>query len=243
MTRAVQVIVLACATALLLRLVVTDEYLYYVKPSMRIPIILAAIVLAALALFAAWDAWRATGEDAIDDGCAHDHGGDGHAHGEPRAALLLALPLMAVLLIAPAPLGAFSAARSTAPPPPSLLLGSLDALPKTDPVDLPVSDFIRRTTEGDGASVKGRSVRLEGFVTPNPKGGWWLTRMIISCCAADAYPARVAIASTTAPSANAWVRVTGTWVPGSGERGALMIPTLAATGVTPIPAPSNPYQR
>lgn len=238
MTRAVQVIVLACATALLLRLVVTDEYLYYVKPSMRIPIILAAVVLGSLAVLTAWDAWRATAGDVHDH---HDH--DGHGHGEPRAALLLALPLMAVLLIAPAPLGAFSAARSAQPPPPSLLLGSLDALPPGDPVDLPVSDFIRRATEGDGSSITGRDVRLEGFVTPNPKGGWWLTRMIISCCAADAYAARVAVDGADAPAADTWVRVTGTWVPGSGGDGGLMIPTLAASALEAIPAPANPYQR
>ena len=89
MTRSVQVIVLACATALLLRLVVTDEYLYYVKPSMHWPIILAAAVLGALTVFTALDAWRATGGDEVPDGGTHDHdhahGGDGHAHGEPRA--------------------------------------------------------------------------------------------------------------------------------------------------------------
>ena len=240
MTRAVQVIVLACATALLLRLLVTDEYLYYVKPGMRVPILLAAIVLGALAVFAAWDAWRSTDDDHGHD---HEHGHDGHAHGEPRAALLLALPLMTVLLIAPAPLGAFSAARTATPPPPSLLLGSLDALPTADPVALPVSDFIRRATEGDGASIEGRQVQLEGFVTPNPKGGWWLTRMIISCCAADAYAARVAIDGADALPADTWVRVTGAWVPGSGQDGGLMIPALEASAVERMPAPANPYQR
>lgn len=237
MTRSVQVILLACATALLLRLLVTDEYLYYVKPAMRIPLLLATAVLGLLAAFAAWDAWRET------DDHGHEHGDDGHAHGEPRAALLLALPLMAVLLIAPAPLGAFSAARTATPPPPSLLLGSVDALPDGDPVDLPVSDFIRRTTEGDGSTVADRSVRLEGFVTPDPAGGWWLTRMIISCCAADAYAARIAVDGAGALPANTWVRVTGTWVAGSGQRGALMIPSLAATAVERIAPPANPYQR
>lgn len=238
MSRSVQIIVLAAVTALLLRLVVTGDYLYYVKPGMLAALIATAVLLAGLAVFAVRDAWSDDGDDA------HDHGdGHGHDHGEPRAALLLVVPLMAVLLIAPAPLGAFSAARGAPPPPAPAPSEGFPPLPPGDPVEVKVVEFVRRATEGGGDTLAGRTVRMTGFVTPNPDGGWWLTRMIVGCCAADAYPARIAVREPPALPADAWVAVTGTWIEGTGSTDGSLIPQIAQRTIDEIPAPDDPYQR
>lgn len=237
MSRALQAILLLSAAALLARLAVTGEYLFYVKPSMLPALIASALVLLALAVFAGRDAWVAAEDGEAD--CAHD----GHGHGTPRAALLLAVPLLTVLLIAPAPLGAFSAQRGSPPPPAPAPAGGFEALPAGDPVEVTVSEFVRRATEGGGPTLAGRTVVMTGFATPNPDGGWWLTRMIIACCAADAYPARIAVRGADAPPADAWVAVTGSWVEGTGSDDGLLIPAVDAAGVEPIARPASPYQR
>jgi len=237
-TRTASIIVLAAVVALILRLVITGDYLFYVKPSMLPALILTAVVLAVLAAFAVRDVWSA------DDGGGHEPGHDhGHGHGEPRAALLLVLPLVALLLIAPAPLGAFSAARVAPVPPAPADPGAFEALPAGDPVELKVVDFVRRATEGGSASLAGRNVRMTGFVTPNPAGGWWLTRMVVGCCAADAYPARIVVRDAPALPADTWVAVTGVWVEGTGSTDGLLIPQMTQSAVDEIPAPANPYER
>ncbi len=238
MSRALQAILLLSAAALLARLAVTGEYLYYVKPSMLPALVASALVLLALAVFAGRDAWA-----AAEEGPDCDHAGHGHGHGTPRAALLLALPLLTVLLIAPAPLGAFSAQRGSPPPPAPAPAGGFEPLPAGDPVEVTVSEFVRRATEGGGPTLAGRRVVMTGFATPNPDGGWWLTRMVIACCAADAYPARIAVRGADAPPADAWVALTGTWVEGTGSDDGLLIPAVAADAVEPIARPASPYQR
>lgn len=240
MSRALQAILLLSAAALLARLVVTGEYLFYVKPGMLPALVAAGLVLAALAVLAGRDAWVEAEAGPDDDHAGHGHG---HGHGEPKAALLLAVPLLTVLLIAPAPLGAFSAQRGSAPPPAPAPAGGFAPLPAGDPVEVTVSEFVRRATEGGGPTLAGRTVVMTGFATPNPDGGWWLTRMIIACCAADAYPARIAVRGAEAPPADAWVALTGTWVEGTGSDDGLLIPAVDADAVAPIAQPASPYQR
>lgn len=237
MSRAVQAILLLSAAALLVRLVVTGEYLFYVKPGMLPALVASAAVLAVLAAFAGRDAWAEAERGHARD----DHAG--HGHGEPRAALLLALPLLVVLLIAPAPLGAFSAARGAAPPPAPAPVDGFAPLGPGDPVEVKVVEFVQRATEGGGATLAARRVRMTGFSTPNPEGGWWLTRMVVGCCAADAYPARIAMRGADAPPADQWVAVTGTWVEGTGSADGSLIPGLVVDGLEPIEQPANPYQR
>jgi uncharacterized repeat protein (TIGR03943 family) len=55
---------------------------------------------------------------------------------------------------------------------------------------------------------------MTGFVTPaGQDGGWYLTRIIFTCCAADAQSVKVRMYGTVALPANTWVAVTGTWHP------------------------------
>jgi uncharacterized repeat protein (TIGR03943 family) len=77
-------------------------------------------------------------------------------------------------------------------------------------------------------------------VTPDPDGGWWVTRLGLACCAADALSFRARVLDAEPLPANTWVEVTGRWVPG--DSGNAAIPLIEADDVSRIPEPSNPYE-
>ncbi|OLE22858.1 MAG: TIGR03943 family protein [Actinobacteria bacterium 13_1_20CM_3_71_11] len=158
-------------------------------------------------------------------------------------AWLLVLPMLTVLLIAPPALGSFSASRSgTALASSSSALGPL---PEGDPVTLSVLEYASRAWYDHGHSLTGRHVALSGFVLPGDGGGWYLTRMVISCCAADAQPVKVGLSGSVPAGlkANDWIAVTGTYLertdkdPVNGQP----IPYLTVATSTPIPAPVRQY--
>jgi uncharacterized repeat protein (TIGR03943 family) len=192
----------------------------------------AAIVVLVVAAVSLWQSRTA--------GRLVDHG---HAHGRFDVAWLLVLPMLAVLLLAPPALGSFSAARSGT----ALAAGSskLGPLPEGDPVRLSVLDYASRAVYDHGASLQGRHVALSGFVLPGGGGTWYLTRMVITCCAADAQPVKVGLSGTLPGNlkANDWITVTGTYVdrtdkdPVNGEP----IPYLTVGTSAPIPAPARQY--
>ncbi|WP_440106133.1 TIGR03943 family putative permease subunit [Streptosporangium sp. H16] len=107
-----------------------------------------------------------------------------------------------------------SPARDDTPPPRDQTLNSFTPLTGTGPVEMTVGDFIGRAWDDDKKSLTGREVKLTGFVSPaKKKGQWYVTRMQIACCAADAFPLKVAVRGLQAPPADTWVEVTGTWIP------------------------------
>ncbi|WP_188196190.1 TIGR03943 family putative permease subunit [Nonomuraea sp. SYSU D8015] len=160
-------------------------------------------------------------------------------HDGVRAAWLLAAPIAAIFLIAPPALGSYAvrqAAHAPAPPPPSVVDADLPPLRSGRANDLSMSEFAGRAWSDPG-SLKGKTVRLTGFAVP-AGSGWHLARLRIGCCAADALVMKVAVSGARAPAADAWVRVTGTWVPGD----RTSVPALAATRVEPMSPPGEPYE-
>lgn len=103
-------------------------------------------------------------------------------------------------------------------------------------------------------AIDGRTVRMTGFVTPDKgtsgedgdDGGdgtaaWYLTRVIFSCCAADAQFVKVRVHGTPPPPADTWVTLTGTWHP-SGTLGTSSAEAaLDAQTIKKITRPSNGY--
>ncbi|MFS4104791.1 TIGR03943 family putative permease subunit [Streptomyces sp. PD-S100-1] len=245
----------------------TDLFLRYVKEGMRPLLIASGVLLLLLGVAEAWATPAKThgvghperghghegdvrelghggdAQDPGDEGGAHDHGGHGHDHSTvPRVAWLLFLPALSLLFYAPPALGAYTASREA---PKAVASGQrhFDPLPATSPLPMTLTDFTRRVQQDPSGAVRGRSVLLTGFVTPD-KGGrdtWYLTRIILSCCAADAQSVKVRIHGTPALPANTWVSVTGAWHPG-GTLGTASAPAdLDARAVRRIERPVNGY--
>jgi uncharacterized repeat protein (TIGR03943 family) len=243
--RELHALILALLGGTLLKLAVTGDFARYVKPGVRPYLVAASVVVLAVAGVTLWQALARRAVPALpreehDDGHGHAHG-----HGRFDVAWLLVLPMLVLLVIAPPALGSFSAARS------GTALGAapasdLPALPDGDPVHLSVLDYASRAVFDHGRSLTGRHVTLSGFVLSGDGGRWYLTRMVITCCAADAQPIKVGLAGTVPAGlkANDWIQVTGGYTarqdkdPVNGEA----IPYLTVEASTPIPAPARQYE-
>ncbi|WP_327316510.1 hypothetical protein [Streptomyces sp. NBC_01235] len=102
-----------------------------------------------------------------------------------------------------------------------------------------VAGFGSRAIHESGRSLKGtlaegRTVRLTGFVTHGDDGAWDVTRLLVTCCAADA----------TTSKADTGVTVTGTWRPKGrpGSDGARP-PALDAGTVARVEQPADPDEK
>ncbi|MGK5631008.1 TIGR03943 family putative permease subunit [Streptomyces sp. URMC 123] len=194
------------------------------------------------------------GQEAPDRRAPCGHGGHG-PHAGPRIAWLLFLPALTLLFAPPAPLGSFTAARDTGASPaaataPDSGAGTdaaggprpaFDPLPAASPVPLSLSEFTRRAQQDPARDLRDRTVTLSGFVTPGTDGTWYLTRLVISCCAADSRAVKVAVHGAPAPPADSWVAVTGRWHPRGILGTASAAAALDAAHVRPAAPPPNPY--
>jgi uncharacterized repeat protein (TIGR03943 family) len=211
------------------RICLTGDYLRYVKPGMLPLLAAAAVVLLALGGATLWYDLRRPAPD-------------GHAH-EPGVAWLLLAPVLALALLAPPALGSEAAARAgttlTEP------TGDFPPLPDGDPVPLGLSDYASRAVFDDGRTLGDRKVRLTGFVTLGRNGEIFLTRMIMTCCAADARPIKVGLEGDlpSAVKADTWLEVVGTYTPqrGTDEINHGVIPFLQTIEVTRTSEPEDPY--
>lgn len=226
MNREVQGVIMVLFGSATLRISIGDTYLNYVKEVMQPWLIASGVLLVVLGLFTLGDSVRRRPS----------------GHG-PASAWFLLLPVLTIFLVAPPALGAYTAARdlTNAIPTSTEVL----PLPAGDPVEVYVSDYINRAVWDDGRTLDGRTVEITGFVTPNPDGGWWLTRLSLACCAADAFAGKIQIVNPPvgweSPAANTWAVVSGEWVPGGGTESDMAIPLLQPREIIEIPQPRNPY--
>ncbi|MCX5332735.1 MULTISPECIES: TIGR03943 family protein [unclassified Streptomyces] len=216
-------------------------YLRYVQAGLRPYLVVSGAALVLLGIVMA--VVRHSPDDGHDDdGDHHDHDHD-HAHHGPRVAWLLTLPALALLLFPPPALGSYSAEREAAQRA-AQGVGVFPALPAGDPVELGVGEFSSRAIYDSGRSLRGRTVRMTGFVTHGDDGTWYVTRLLVSCCAADATTSKVEIRGADALPADTWVTVTGTWHPEGklGTDGAWP-PVLDAASVQQMKQPADPYEK
>jgi uncharacterized repeat protein (TIGR03943 family) len=216
--------------AVLLRLTVTDTYQRYVRVGMGTWLTVAGIAVLVLGAATLLQAVR-----RVAPVHAHDH----DDHGGPGVGWLLLAPIAALLLVAPPTLGSYGVGRgarvdvrSGAPVFPPLHRSE-------GPLAMPLLEFGQRAFDHDGQSFRGTLVQLTGFVAGAERGGFRLARYQISCCAADAEPVVIDVVGTSGqiPPVDQWVTVTGTFRQGGGD-----IPRLAATSVTDIDPPNDPYE-
>ena len=236
MNRQAQAVLLLLFGGAIVKASVTDLYLRYVKEGLRPFLVAAGALLVAAAVMTLWYDLRHPAEDG-------DHG---HAHHEPRVGWLLILPVLGLLLVAPPALGSYAAGQAG-----TVLTGQTSAsdyppLPPGDPAAVTLLDYASRAVFDAGRSLTGRTLQLTGFVTPGPDGQPMLARMVLSCCAADGRPIKVAL-SGDVPSglpADTWVRVTGTYssrtAPDAINQAA--VPYLEVASWADIPAPRQQYE-
>lgn len=247
------VLLLLTGGAILRIALFSELYLRYVKEGLRPYLVVSGVVLVVLGAVAAVARRRDEDEDEADTHeHDHEHGGDdggdddghGHSHSHgPRIAWLLTLPALALLLFPPPALGSYSADREAAQRA-AQGVGTFPALAAGNPLELTLGEFSSRAIFDSGRSLTGRTLRLTGFVTHGDDGTWYVTRLLVSCCAADATTSKVEIRDADAPVTDTWVTVTGTWVP-KGKLGsdAAWPPVLDAGSVKKVATPSNPYEK
>jgi uncharacterized repeat protein (TIGR03943 family) len=266
-----QAIQLCLAAAVPLGLVISGQYLRYVKPGMRPWLIVAGVVLAILALSRIVEALlaeRRAARDPLSESESESEPGlealvpvaaaadDGHHHGGGNLPWLLILPFLAVVFVAPAPLGAYSAGRQaarTAPQSEQAAAASFRPLP--GPVDgaheLTLIEFTERAFYDPERPLDDVTVRLSGFVAPVGDDDdledtdFLLTRFVLACCAADGIPIQVRIvdAPRPLPATDTWLVVEGTWRPGPDPyEDDEALPILEVTSAHEIATPDSPYE-
>ncbi|MEU4523010.1 TIGR03943 family protein [Amycolatopsis sp. NPDC024027] len=241
MKRETQNILLILLGGALVKIAVNGDYLRYVKPAQQPWIVAGGAVMVLLGAVAIVRDLVASRRVVPAEHAEHD----GHAH-SARPAWLLLVPVLAVFLVAPPALGADSVIRTEARVPASAAVADAAAfppLPAGNAVALTVNEFVSRAGWDSAGTLNGRTVSLTGFVV-HTDGSTLLARLVISCCAADAFPVTVRLRGGAAdhlPS-DAWIQVTGEVVPGTATKDNSYTPDFTPTSLTPVPTPKDPYE-
>jgi len=227
--RQAQAVIMLLVGGAVLRVSLTDQYLRYVKAGLRPFLIAAGATLVLAAVMTLW--YEIRGRSAP------------HEHREPWVSWLLILPVFALLLVAPPALGSHAASRSGTA---LAEVSDFPPLPAGDPARISVLDYASRAVFDKGRSLGDRRVSLTGFVVDGPDGRRYLARMILTCCAADARPVKVALAGELPGSvkADSWLEVTGTFSAKSvkDEINGETIPYLQVADYQPVAAPAEQYE-
>jgi uncharacterized repeat protein (TIGR03943 family) len=270
-----QAVLLLLVGATLIKISVTGGYVRYVRASQLPLLVAGGAVLVVVGLICLWLELRGpvgrhtaaasrhatatgglldqpregysgvVGQSGLEgpDGPTED--GDTSAEAHPRVAWLLLFPALALLLLAPPPVGAFQASRAGTA---LSMRGSPDfePLPEGDPVRLTVRDYASRAVHDGGRSLLNRRVMLSGFVIAGPGGQPYLARMLVACCAADARPVKVGLSGDVPASLNPdeWVELVGLYIdradrdPVNGE----LIPYIQVVSLRDIHPPNQQYE-
>ncbi|WP_437033201.1 TIGR03943 family putative permease subunit [Streptomyces sp. enrichment culture] len=169
--------------------------------------------------------------------------GTARHHREPRVVWLLALPLVALILVAPPALGSYTAAHTgTALQKP---FGFPDVPEGRGPLRLSVGEYAARAVYDDGRHLRDRPLRITGFVTLDRDGAPHLVRMTLNCCAADAQPVKIALTGNVPPvlRPDSWLEITGTYTPRRTKDPVNdgPVPYVEVTASRPVQPPADPY--
>ncbi|MFE7810547.1 TIGR03943 family putative permease subunit [Streptomyces sp. NPDC057433] len=239
MNRQAQAALLFLLGATVLHAGLTDLHLRYVKAGLRPLLLLCGAVLVVTAVATVWYEWRGSrGSRVRRDGDSDDHQG----HREPRVSWLLALPVLALILVAPPALGSYSATHTgTALQKPF----GFPELPAGGTLRLGVGEYAARAVYDDGRGLGDRPIEITGFVALDPSGAPQLVRMSLNCCAADGQPVKIALTGEVPPvlQPDAWLEVSGTYSPRRTKDPVNdgPVPYFEVTSAKPVPAPRDPY--
>jgi uncharacterized repeat protein (TIGR03943 family) len=241
--RQAQAVVLLLVGGAVLRASLTGQYLNYVKPGLQPYLVLAGAILVLAGLFTLWYEVGPRAKNEPAHAGHEDDDGHGHGAGGPKVAWLLLAPVIGLLLVAPPALGSYAAGRAG-----SAVTAKSDyaPLPAGDPLRITMLDYASRAVFDQGTSLGERRIQLTGFAMRGPEQSWLLARMIVSCCAADARPVKVALGGELPDglAEEQWLQVTGKYS-GREIRDAVngeTIPFIEVSDVTLIPVPDEQYE-
>jgi len=239
--RQAQAVIMLLLGGAVLKISLGDLYLRYVKEGLRPFLIGAGALLVIAAVMTLWHEYRGQLEEHDHD---DDHGHE-HAHGGPIVGWLIIAPVLGLLLVAPPAMGAYAAGQSG-----TALSTAAESdyppLPPGDVVPITVLDYASRAVFDKGQSLGERQVKLVGFLVTSTDGKQVLGRMILSCCAADARPIKVAFAGQgpTGMADDSWVEIVGTYTDQTmkdavnGE----IIPYISVFSWRPVDPPKQQYE-
>ncbi len=240
MIREARAVVLLVLGNAILRLAITGNHVDYVKPEMRIPLLIAGAALSLLGLARLLE--TVFGRPIkIAAAVGGDHHHEEHDHA-PRVAWLLVLPVFAILLIAPPPLGSYAAARDDARVARPDEIPQFPALPAGELAPLTLAEYAVRAVWDAGRTLADRTVQLTGFVTPGERGEWYVTRISLVCCAADSLATKIEVRDAPAPPADTWVQVRGHYLPSADPDPEKAVPVIGVDRLTEVPAPNETYE-
>ena len=230
MNREAQGVLLLVTGGAVLRVSSTDDYLRFVKAGLRPFLLVTGVVLVVAAIATLWYEYRSARATR-------------KTHHEPRIAWLLVLPVFALVVVVPPALGSYAANRTgTALQQPP----GFPDLPAGDPIQLSVPDYAARAVYDHGRSLGGRRISITGFITVGGRGVPILTRMVLSCCAADARPIKVGLSGKVppAPRPDTWLEVIGTYTDKQikDDVNDGIIPFIDVSQARPVPAPRDQYE-
>ncbi len=203
MTRFARCVLLLAVGTIVVRITLDGHFNSFVQQRMRWPLLLAGIIVVGLAVVDLVIASR-------------DDDETNQRPISPGVGWLLIAPVAVIISVAPDALGASAADRIDAYDPPAPIDPLAPILPETDPFPIKMLDFVNLAMWDETRALEGRQVDVEGIVVNDPEvaDGFLLIRFVVSCCAADGIPIKVAVTGT--PSAfedDTWVRATIEWIP------------------------------
>jgi uncharacterized repeat protein (TIGR03943 family) len=244
--REAQNILLILLGGALLEIALNGTYLRYVKPTQQPWLIVAGATMVVLAVVAIAKDIRAGRPSSVgeDTSLVADATG-GHGH-RTRSTWMLVLPVLTIFLVAPPALGADAVNRSngrTAASGQVIVKTDFPPLPAGAVVPMSVSEVVTRASSDATNSLNGRTVALTGFVV-RTKAGVYLVRLVITCCAADAFPVKTKLdgVNLSALKNDEWIQTTGIVQPDSATSANGYTPTLAMSSLRQVPAPADPYE-
>jgi uncharacterized repeat protein (TIGR03943 family) len=244
--RQAQAVVMLLLGGAVLKASVTDMYLRYVKAGLHLFLIGAGVLLILAAVMTLWYDLR--GSRGASAPAEEGHDDDGHGHHEPRIGWMLILPVLGLLLVAPPALGSYAAGQSGTALSANQQSSDFPPLPDGDPAAVSVLDYASRAVFDKGKSLGDRRVKLTGFVSAAPDGTQYLTRMILSCCAADARPIKLGMAGaapgTGELAADTWIQVVGAYTSQTANDSVNgeTIPYIKIETWQQVTAPKQPYE-
>lgn len=239
MNRLARATIMLCLGVVTTRLLWSGGFGWFVQQRMKWPLILAAAVLL---IFGFSEAVSTMIEE-------QDNPESARRSKAPAVGVLLALPLMVLVSVAPTGLGAAAADRVEAftPTETDEEFEPLDT--SNGPPAIRVFEFLDRAVWDVDRSLAGTPVVLEGLVVNDPAlpDGFRLTRFMVSCCAADGIPLQVHLEGVDRRFDNDdWVIVEATWIEPDvpyREAGGDIVVRARANSVTINPNPPNdPYE-